>query len=151
MTQKAISNKKAYRDYFFTDKYECGIALQSGEVKSVRAGKVNFKGSFAKADNGQIFIHNLHIDLYKEASYMNNEPDRKRRLLLHKREIRKLENQVILKGLSLVPTKMYFNARGFLKVQIAVGKGKKMYDKRETIKKRTIERSLAQTLRNARK
>ncbi len=151
MGQTIATNKKAYRDYFFSDKWECGIELKGGEVKSVRAGKVNFKGSFARVDENEVFIYNLHIDQYKQASYMNDEPDRPRKLLLHKREIRKIFGTVTQKNVVLVPTKIYFNNRGLVKVEVALGSGKKSYDKRQTIQKRDIDRDLKRTLKHRNK
>ena len=142
MGQTVATNKKAYRDYFFDDKWECGIELKGAEVKSVRGGKVNFKDTYAQVQEGEVFIHNLHIDQYKQASYMNEEADRTRKLLLHKREIRKIYGIVAQKNVTLVPTKIYFNNRGLVKVEIAVGTGKKRYDKRATIQKRDIDRDL---------
>ena len=151
MGQTVATNKKAFRDYFFTDKWECGIVLTGGEVKSIRAGYVNFKDSFALADKGEVFLYNLHIEPYLQASYLNEEPDRIRKLLLHKNEIKKLIATVTQKHLILVPTKIYFNNRGIVKVEIAVGKGKKLYDKREAIKKRDIDREVSRAVRSRQK
>ena len=148
MSGAIATNKKAFRDYFFTDQWECGIELKGGEVKSIRAGKVDFKGSFARLEGNEIFLYKLHIDPYKQASHMNEEPDRARKLLLHRREIKKISGMMAQKDLALVPTKIYFNKRGFVKVEIALGKGKKLYDKRETIQKRSIERDLGRALKN---
>ena len=142
------TNKKAYRDYFFSDKWECGIELKGGEVKSIRAVKVNFKDTFARIDENEIFLYNLHIDPYAQASHMNDEPDRVRKLLLHRREIKKINGIIAQQNLVLVPTKIYFNKRGFVKIEIALGKGKKLYDKRETIKKRNIDRDLGRAIKN---
>jgi SsrA-binding protein len=150
MGQTIATNKKAYRDFFFTDKWECGIELKGGEVKSIRAGNVNFKDSYAQVQDNEIILHNLHIEQYKEASYLNDESDRPRKLLLHKREIRKILGVVAQKNVTLVPTKVYFNNRGFVKVEIAFGTGKKRYDKRATIQKRGIERDLKRAIKNRR-
>jgi SsrA-binding protein len=147
MGQTVATNKKAYRDYFFSDTWECGVELKGGEVKSVRAGKVNFKDAFARVDGSEVFLYNLHIDQYKQAGYMNDEPDRARKLLLHKQEIRKIYGFVTQKNVSLIPTKIYFNNRGLVKIEIALAKGKKMYDKRETIKKRDIDRDLRRVVK----
>ena len=136
------TNRKAFRNFFVSDKWECGIALKGGEVKSVRAGYVNFKDSFARIEAGEVYLYSLHILPYKEASYMNDEPDRRRKLLLHKKEIKKMTSIINEKNLALVPTKIYFNARGLVKVELGLGKGKKLYDKREAVKKRTIDRAL---------
>lgn len=151
MSGAIATNKKAYRDYFFTDKWECGIELMGGEVKSVRAGKVNFKDTFARVDENEVFLYNLHIDPYKQASFMNEEPDRVRRLLLHRREIKKINGIITQKNLVLVPTKIYFNNRGFVKVEVSLGQGKKLYDKRESIQKRDIDRDLGRAMKNRRR
>ena len=148
MSGVIATNKKAYRDYFFSDKWECGIELKGGEVKSIRAGHVNFKDTFARIDENEIFLYSLHIEPYKQASYMNDEPDRVRKLLLHRREIKKINGIVAQQNLALVPTRIYFNSRGFVKIEIALGKGKKLYDKRETIKRRNIDRDLGRAVKN---
>jgi len=148
MGSRIATNKKAYRDYFFSDKWECGIELKGGEVKSIRAGNVNFKDTFARIDENEIFLYNLHIEPYAQASYLNSEPDRARKLLLHRREIKKINGIVAQQNLALVPTKIYFNNRGFVKIEIALGKGKKLYDKRETIKRRNIDRDLGRAVKN---
>lgn len=150
MGETVASNKKAFRDYLLTDKWECGIALSGCEVKSIRGGQVNFKDSFATIEKKEVFLYNLHINPYPQAGYQPQEPDRKRKLLLHKKEILKLIGHVAQKKFVLVPTKIYFNNRGFVKVELALGKGKKQYDKREAIKKREIDRSLKRTLRQRR-
>ncbi|MBF0532652.1 MAG: SsrA-binding protein SmpB [Candidatus Omnitrophica bacterium] len=142
------TNKKAYRDYFFTDRYECGIELIGAEVKSVRDLKVNFTDAFARVEEEEIFLYNLQIEPYAQASFLNSKSDRPRRLLLHKKEIRKLFEAATVKHLALVPTKIYFNAKGRVKIELAVGKGKKMYDKRETMKNRDIDRDIGRALRN---
>ena len=141
------TNRKAYRDYFFEKKWECGIALKGGEVKSIRAGLVNFKNSYARLEDEEVFLYDLHITPYKEASYLNPAPDRSRKLLLHKKEIAKIATQIQSKGLALIPTKLYINQRGLVKVELGLGRGKKQYDKREAIKRRTIERGLKRALR----
>jgi len=147
MAKLIATNRKAFRNFHISDKWECGIALVGAEVKSVRAGYVNFKDSYARIENGQVSLYNLHINPYKEASYMNQEADRPRKLLLHKKEIRKLDSKVNERGMVLVPIKVYINNRGLVKVEIALGRGKKLYDKREDVKKRTIEKALKRTLR----
>lgn len=147
MSKPVATNKKAYHNYFLSQNWECGIELKGGEVKSVRAGLVNFKDSFAKIEDGEVFLYNLHINPYKEASYMNEDPDRARKLLMHKREIRKIVSEVAERGKVLVPTKIYLNNRGLVKIELALGTGKKLYDKRESMKKRDIERALRQSLR----
>jgi SsrA-binding protein len=138
----SATNRKAFRDYALFDKWECGIELKGGEVKSIRAGEVSFVDSFARVEGQEVILYNLHITPYIHATIDSVEADRPRKLLLHKREIKKLLGLVTQKGFVLVPTRVYFNKRGFVKLEIALGKGKKIYDKRETIKKRDIERSL---------
>ncbi len=149
MSGPIATNKKAYRDFALLDKWECGIVLQGSEVKSIRAGHVNFKDSFAIVDKEEAFLYNLYIDPYAQASYLNEEPDRVRKLLLHKKEIKKMMGAVTQKGLTLIPTKIYFNKRGMVKIELAVGKGKKLYDKRETIKKRDSEREISRGVRRS--
>ena len=144
------TNKKAYRDYFFSDKWECGIELKGSEVKSVRAAEVDFKDSFARVEKDEVFLYNFHVHPYQQASYLLQAPDRVRKLLLHKKEIKKISGLVSQRGLTLVPTKIYFNPRGLVKVEIALAKGKKFYDKREDIKKRTIERGIRRIMRERR-
>ena len=151
MGDTIATNKKAFRDYFFTEKWECGIALKGGEVKSLRAGEVTFTDSFARLEKEEVYLYNLHITPYLQARYLNDPPDRPRKLLLHKKEIKKIMGYVAQKGLALSPTKIYFNNRGFAKVELALGKGKKLYDKRETVKNRDIERDIARTIRQRRK
>ena len=150
MGEAIATNKKAYRDFFLSDFRECGIALEGGEVKSIRDGHVNFKDSFAHIDKGEVFLYNLHIDPYAQASFLNQPPERVRKLLLHKKEINKLMGLTTAKNVVLVPTKIYFNKRGLVKVEIAVGQGKKQYDKREAIKKRTVDRQIDRVIKQKR-
>ncbi len=148
--QVIATNKKAYHNYHLSQNWECGIALNGGEVKSIRNGEVNFADSFARVDGDEVLLYNLHINQYPQASYLNTDPDRVRKLLLHKREIAKINGFVTQKGLLLIPTKIYFNKRGFVKVEIAIGKGKKLYDKREDIKKRDMDRDLKRAINTRR-
>jgi len=145
------TNKKAYHNFHLSQNWEAGIALNGGEVKSVREGGVSFTDSFARVEKGEMFLYNLHISPYRQASYMNPPPDRVRKLLLHKNEIAKIDSMVTAKGMTLVPTKMYFSTKGMVKVELALGQGKKTYDKREDIKKRDINRDLKRALFNRRK
>ena len=147
MAEPIATNKKAFRDFNLLERWECGIALTGGEVKSIRAGGVNFADSFARMQGEEMFLYNLHISPYAHASYLNEEVNRPRKLLLHKKEIRKIIGWVAQKNLVLIPTKIYFNKRGFVKVELALGRGKKLYDKRESIKKRTIDRVLSRMVR----
>ncbi len=151
MEPKTIAtNSKAFRDFFLTDKWECGISLNGGEVKSIRQGHVQFTDSFARVEKAAVVLYNLHINPYAQASYLATEPARPRKLLLHKKEILKIDGLVTQKHLALVPTRIYFNARGFVKVEIAVGKGKKLYDKREDLKKKDTQREIERHLRRRR-
>jgi len=148
MGQTIATNKKAFRDFILSDKMECGIALNGGEVKSIRAGNVSFKDTFARLDKGEVYLHNLHINPYEQAGPAMEEPDRVRKLLLHKKEIKRLTSKVAEKNLVMVPTKLYFNNRGLVKVEVALGKGKKFFDKREAIKKRKIDRDISRAIRS---
>jgi len=150
MTKPIATNKKAYHNYLLSDRWECGIALTGGEVKSIRAGSVNFKNAYVHIEKGEAFLYDLHVTPYREASFMNDVPDRPRKLLLHKREIAKIDSKVREQGVALIPTKVYFSARGLVKVEIAIGKGKKMYDKREDMKKRAIEKGLKRVMKQRR-
>ncbi len=127
-------NKKAYHEYFIEDVYQAGISLAGTEVKSLRAGKCSLKESFIRIENGQAFLYNMHISPYEQGNIFNKDPLRVRRLLLHKNEIRKIAAQVQAAGYTVVPLKVYFD-RSYVKVDIALAKGKKLYDKRETIAK----------------
>ena len=141
---RTFKNRKAEYNYYIAEEYEAGIVLQGSEIKSIRKGKVNFKDSFARIDEGEIWLYNLHISGYDNASYFNHEPERKRKLLLNRREIRKLRIKTEEKGYTLVPTELYINDKGIAKIKLALARGKKRYDKRETLQKkedlRNIER-----------
>ena len=140
---KIIShNRKARFNYFFKEFYEAGIVLTGSEIKSLRDGKVNISESYAFDENGEIYLVNSHIPTYKESSYNNHDPKRNRKLLLNKREINKLIGNINREGLTLIPTKLYFK-NGKAKIEIAVAKGKKLYDKRHTKKKRDWNREKA--------
>ena len=143
---KIISNnRKARFNYFFTEFFEAGIVLKGSEVKSLRDGKANISESYAFDIAGEIFLINSHIPSYKESSYNNHDPKRNRKLLLNKKEINKLLGRVNMEGLTLIPTKIYFK-KGKAKVEIAVAKGKKQYDKRLVKKKRDWQREQARIL-----
>ena len=144
---KIISNnRKARFNYFFNEFFEAGIALKGSEVKSLRDGKANISESYAVDDQGEIFLVNSHIPSYKESSYNNHDPKRNRKLLLNKREINKLIGRVTREGYTLIPTKLYFK-KGKAKVEIAVAKGKREYDKRHVKKKRDWNREKAKFFR----
>ena len=136
------TNKKAYHNYFLQEKWECGIALNGGEVKSLRAGGASFTDAFAHIDKGELYLYNLHITPYAQASYLNEEPARPRKLLVHAKELEKINGHLTRKGLTLIPTKIYFNKKNWVKVEVAVGQGKKLYDKRDDIKKRESKREV---------
>ena len=136
------NNRKARFNYFFKEFYEAGIVLTGSEIKSLRDGKVNISESYAFDENGEIYLVNSHIPTYKESSYNNHDPKRNRKLLLNKREINKLIGNINREGLTLIPTKLYFK-KGKAKIEIAVAKGKKLYDKRHTKKKRDWNREKA--------
>ncbi|GAB7386652.1 SsrA-binding protein [Bacillaceae bacterium] len=143
-------NKKARHDYHILDTYEAGIVLTGTEIKSIRAGKVNLKDSFARVQNGEVFLHNMHISPYEQGNRFNHDPLRTRKLLLKKSEIAKLIGQTKEKGFSLVPLKLYLT-RGYAKLELALAKGKKLYDKRETLKQRDAERAIQRALRERQK
>ncbi|MDP2652924.1 MAG: SsrA-binding protein SmpB [Candidatus Omnitrophota bacterium] len=145
------TNKKAFHNFHLGQTWECGLVLTGGEVKSIRAGGVNFTDSFARIKGEELFLHNLHIVPYAQASYLNEEPLRQRKLLLHKKELLKIIGLAQQKKLAIVPTRLYFNKRGFVKVEIALATGKKQYDKREDIKKRDIERDLKRAVNTRRR
>ena len=144
---KIISNnRKAKYNYFFTEFFEAGIVLKGSEVKSLRDGKANISESYAFDHHGEMYLINSHIPSYKESSYNNHDPRRNRKLLLTKREINKLIGRVNREGYTLIPTKIYFK-KGKAKIEIAVAKGKKQYDKRQTKKKRDWNRERARYFR----
>jgi len=151
MNRIVATNRKAQRDYDILDSVECGIELKGSEVKSLRDGKINLNGSFALIEGGEVILYNTHISPYSQASYLNVEPTRLRRLLLHRSQIRKITGQLVQRGLTLIPMKAYFSDRGFVKIELALCKGKKLYDKREDIKRREIDLAVRRTLKNRRK
>ncbi len=141
-----ILNRRARYDYFILEEVEAGIVLTGTEIKSIRMGRVNLKDSYAIIRQGEVYLLNTHISSYEKGNIFNHDEDRTRKLLLHKKEIKKLENKINLEGHTLVPLKIYF-VNGRAKVLIGLCKGKKNYDKRETIKERDIQRELAKGLR----
>ena len=134
-------NRKARYEYFIIDEYEAGIVLLGTEVKSLRLGSVNLKDSYARIKKGEVYIHQMHIGAYPFAYYDNHDPLRKRKLLLHRKEIKKLYGKVNEKGFSLIPLKVYF-LDGKAKITIAIAKGKRKYDKRDSIRRRDQDRDL---------
>jgi SsrA-binding protein len=142
-TEKTIAkNKRASYEYEFVEKYTAGMSLTGTEVKSLRAGNVNFGDSFCTIDKGQMNLRSMQISPYKQGNIYNHEPLRVRKLLLKKQEIRKIEKRVKEKGLTIVPVRLFFSERGFAKLEIAVAKGKKVYDKRESIKQKDLKKQL---------
>jgi SsrA-binding protein len=141
MSKKIIANnKKAGFNYFLENKIEVGIVLTGSEVKSLRLGKANIEDAYASAQNNEIFLYNAHISQYDKASYQNHQPTRPRKLLLHKLEIKKMIGKIKQKGYTIVPISLYFNDKQIVKLEIALATGKKLHDKRETIKQRDWDR-----------
>jgi SsrA-binding protein len=138
-TQPIADNRKAFHDYHILETFEAGIALLGTEVKGIREGQANLRDSFARVDGGEVWLFNVHINPYSHRGYVDHDPKRKRRLLLHKHEIRKLIGKTVERGLTLVPTKMYFK-NGKVKVALALAKGKDVHDKRETLRRREVDR-----------
>ena len=142
MSNKIVANnKKAYHEYFIEEKYEAGLVLVGTEVKSIRQGKVNLKDSYVGVKNGEAFVYNMHISPYEKGNIYNVDPLRPRKLLLNKREIRKLIGLTTLKGYSLIPLSLYLK-NGLVKMELSVAKGKKNYDKRQDLAKKDAERRI---------
>ncbi|WP_457636515.1 SsrA-binding protein SmpB [Oceanithermus sp.] len=137
-----LENRRARHQYEILETYEAGIALRGTEVKSVRQGKVDFTGSYARFDGGELWLEELYIAPYEKGSYTNHDPRRRRKLLLHKHELARLRGKVEQKGLTLVPLKIYFNERGYAKVLLGLARGKKDYQKKEDDKRRAVEREM---------
>jgi SsrA-binding protein len=137
-----IKNRSAYFEYFIDDKYTAGIMLTGTEVKSLRAGKASFNDSYCIFQNGELWIRSFHISEYTFGTVNNHDPLRERKLLLSKRELKKIETKLKEKGYTLVPLRLFFNEKNLAKVEIGLGKGKKLHDKRETIKQRDTEREI---------
>ncbi|MFN2237454.1 MAG: SsrA-binding protein SmpB [Anaerolineales bacterium] len=147
MSVKVVStNRKARHDYYLTDTYEAGIVLQGSEIKSIRAGQISIKEAYVQIEDQEAWLINAHIAPYEQASYLGHEPRRKRKLLLHRREIDRLWDAVRKKGLTIIPTRVYLT-NGRAKIEIAVGRGKKQYDKRLEIAKRDAQREMDRNLR----
>lgn len=144
------NNKKAHHDYFIEEKFEAGIVLKGTEAKSLRMGKANLNDSFALIKKDEAFLHNLHISPYDFGNRENHDPDRMRKLLLHKKEIVRLFSKVREQGYSLVPLRLYFS-NGLVKVEMGLAKGKKLYDKREVMKKKDMKRDVAQAFKERNK
>ncbi len=144
------TNRQAYRDYEILEAVECGVELKGSEVKSLRDGRVNLSDSFARVDKDEVVLYNMHISPYAQASYLNVEPTRIRKLLLHRNQIRKLTGHLTQKGLTLIPLKAYFNPKGFAKIELALCKGKKFYDHRQDIKRREANLEVDRALKSRR-
>ena len=143
MTVKVIANnRKAFHNYHIGDRYEAGLVLTGSEIKSIRMGRISLGDAYVKPENGELWLHNIHITRYEASSYLGHEPKRPRKLLLHKKEIKNLTGQIAEKGLTIVPTRLYIKGH-VAKVEIALARGKRQYDKRESIARREVERELA--------
>jgi len=150
-TNKVVgTNRKATFDYFIEEKIEAGLMLVGTEVKALREGHLNLRDSYASIANGKAVLHNCYIGTYSHGNQMNHEPLRPRTLLLHKKEIERLMSKVQQKGLTLIPLRLYFNDRGRAKLELALGRGKKTYDRRETIKKREASREIDRAMKDSR-
>jgi SsrA-binding protein len=138
----SIRNKRASYEYEFMDKYVAGLVLKGTEIKSIREGKVNLQDGYCLFLEGELFVKNMHISPYKQGSHYNHEPTRERKLLLNKKELTKLKKKSEEKGLSIIPIKLFTNARGFAKLEIALARGKKLHDKRQSIKEKDLKHEL---------
>ncbi|MFS0644519.1 SsrA-binding protein SmpB [Siminovitchia sp. 179-K 8D1 HS] len=143
-------NKKASHDYFIEETYETGIVLKGTEIKAIRAGRVNLKDAYARIQNGEVFLHNMHISPYEQGNRYNHDPLRTRKLLLHRKQINKLIGETKEQGYTLVPLKIYLK-NGFAKLLIGLGKGKKQYDKREDLKRKEAKRDIERAFRERQK
>lgn len=142
-----IKNRSAFHEYFIDAKYEAGMVLLGTEVKSLRDGKASFNDSYCLIHKGEVWLKSFHIAEYSHGTVNNHDPLRDRKLLLQKREIKKIEAKLKEKGYTLVPLRIFFNEKNFIKIEIGLAKGKKMHDKRETIKKRDVEREMKRYIR----
>lgn len=148
MKEKVVTvNRKARHDYHILETFEAGIALTGTEVKSLRAGQANLKDSYACVENTELFLRNMHISPFEKGNRFNHDPKRTRKLLMHKREILRLLGRTREKGLALIPLKVYFNERGKVKVELALARGKKVYDKREDMAARDAKREMERAAR----
>ena len=147
--ENIAENRKAFHDYHILDSWEAGMVLLGTEVKSIREGRVNLRDSFARVEKGEVWLYNVNISSYSHRGYADHEPLRQRKLLMHRDEIRKLIGKTTEKGMTLVPLRMYFK-NGRIKVQIGLARGKKDYDKRETIKRRETERETRAAVKSRR-
>ena len=149
MTIKSVTvNRKAFHDFLIFDKFTAGIVLFGTEIKSVRKGSVNLKDSFAKIDAGELWLYNCHISPYKQGNRYNKNPDRKKKLLLNKKEILKITGKIKKEGYTIVPLELFISQNGFAKIEIALVKGKKLYDKREDLTKKSQNRDIQRAIKN---
>ena len=137
---KSLKNRRAFHEYEIVQKFEAGVVLKGTEIKSIRAGKINFRDSYAKINNGECWLMKLHISTWDNAAWFNHDPERKRKLLLHKYEISRLRTKTEEQGMTIVPLEVMINEKGRCKVIIALAKGKKLHDKRETLHKKDLQR-----------
>jgi SsrA-binding protein len=142
-----IRNRQAYYDFFIDDKYDAGMVLTGTEVKSLRQGRASFNDSYCIVNKGELWVKSLHIAEYSHGTASNHDPLRERKLLLNKKEIRKIEGKIKEKGITVVPLRIFFSEKGLAKMEIGLGKGKKTYDKRETIKQRDTQREMKKFLK----
>jgi SsrA-binding protein len=142
-----MKNRSVYHEFFIDGTYEAGMVLQGTEVKSIRQGKVSFNDSYCLVDNGEIWLKSLHIAEYSHGNLNNHDPVRDRKLMLQKREIKKIESKLKEKGFTLVPLRVFFSNKGFAKIEIGLAKGKKLHDKRESIKLKNVEREMKRYLK----
>lgn len=145
MSVPVIQNKKARFEYEILETFTAGLVLQGSEIKSIRKGKASINEAYCFIANGEMFVKNMHISIYEEASFTNHEPLRDRKLLLNMQEIKKIEKKLKDVGITIIPLKVFVNQRGWAKMDIALAKGKKLYDKREDIKKKDVDRQLSRT------
>lgn len=149
-TDKVVAtNRKAFHDYSIEEKFEAGMVLSGTEVKALREGRLNLRDSYATVQPQAVILHHCHIGTYSHGNIMNHDPVRPRKLLLHRKEIQKMMGKVQQSGLTLIPLKVYFNSRGRAKVELALARGKKQYDRRETIKKREAKREIDRAMKEA--
>ena len=151
LAEKVVgTNRKAFHDYAIEEKFEAGLVLLGTEVKSLREGKLNLRDSYATVEGGGVILHHCHIGAYSHGNIMNHDPLRPRKLLLHRKEIQKLMGKVQQAGLTLIPLKVYFTLRGRAKVELALARGKRQYDRRETLKTREAKREIERVMKTAR-
>ncbi len=149
-TKTITVNKKAYHDYHIVESYEAGLALKGSEIKSIRLGRVNIKDAYARSENGELWLFNSHISAYQAGGFNTHEPDRKRKLLMHRDQIAELAAQSNQKGLTLVPLRIYIKS-GIAKLELGLGRGKKQFDKRDAIARRETERIVERALKTRRR